>query len=126
MTMLSVRIDQSDPTTLHDQVAAEIRRAIAAGRLRRATGFLRRRISPPCSASTRTCAACVSSAAPRGAARISAGKGITVAGAPERGLVLARARELVSFARSQGVRPDELARLIEQIASKPSIDGTGQ
>ena len=31
MTMLSVSVDQSDPTALHDQVAFEIRRAIAAG-----------------------------------------------------------------------------------------------
>ncbi len=54
------------------------------------------------------------------------GKGITVAGAPERGLVLARARELVSFARSQGVLPDELGRLIQQIASTGSIDASGR
>ena len=35
----------------------------------------------------------------------------TVAGTPERGLVLARARELVGFARSQGYRRDELIAL---------------
>jgi len=30
-TMISVNIDRSDPVLLHDQVAAEIRRAIAEG-----------------------------------------------------------------------------------------------
>lgn len=44
------------------------------------------------------------------------GHGITVAGFPERALVLARARELVRFAKQQGYRRDELAQLIEQIA----------
>ena len=43
-------------------------------------------------------------------------RGITVAGTPERGAVVARARELVEFARAQGYRPDELVRLIEDLS----------
>lgn len=46
------------------------------------------------------------------------GKGISVAGTPERSAVLAtaRARELVQFARGQGFRRDELIEMIEGIA----------
>jgi GntR family transcriptional regulator len=44
------------------------------------------------------------------------GRGITVAGSPERGAVVARARELVDFARRNGYRPDELIRIIESVS----------
>jgi GntR family transcriptional regulator len=44
------------------------------------------------------------------------GRGITVAGTPERGAVVARAHDLVAFARAQGYRTDELVRIIEDIA----------
>jgi len=44
------------------------------------------------------------------------GRGVTVAGTPEKGAVIARTRELVRFARQQGYRRDELIQLIEEIA----------
>ena len=43
------------------------------------------------------------------------GRGISVAGTPERGAVVQRARELVSFARSNGYRVDELVQIIEDV-----------
>ena len=43
------------------------------------------------------------------------GRGITVTGSAERGAVVARAHELVEFARRQGYRPDEIVRIIEGI-----------
>ena len=44
------------------------------------------------------------------------GRSVTVAGTPEAGAVIARARELIEFARRQGYRPDELIKLIERLA----------
>jgi GntR family transcriptional regulator len=44
------------------------------------------------------------------------GRGTRVTGTPERGAVVARARELVRFARQQGYRVDELVRIIESLA----------
>ena len=41
------------------------------------------------------------------------GRGITVAGTPQHGAVLAKVNELVKFARQQGYRPDELISMIE-------------
>ena len=39
----------------------------------------------------------------------------------EQGAVVARARELVRFARTQGYRPDELARLIEEVMDEAGL-----
>ena len=39
----------------------------------------------------------------------------TVAGTPEQGAVLTRAKDLVDFARLDGYRPDELIRIIEDL-----------
>lgn len=44
------------------------------------------------------------------------GRGVTVCGAPDRRLVIARARELVHFARKLGVGRDELVQVISEIA----------
>jgi GntR family transcriptional regulator len=41
------------------------------------------------------------------------GRGVTVAGTPQRGAVVTKARDLVQFARSQGFRRDELVQIIE-------------
>jgi hypothetical protein len=40
---------------------------------------------------------------------------ISVPGTPERGAVVQRAIELISFARSQGYQLDELVKIIEQV-----------
>jgi GntR family transcriptional regulator len=43
------------------------------------------------------------------------GRGVTVAGTPERGAVTAKAKELIAFARRHGYRRDELIDLIESL-----------
>jgi GntR family transcriptional regulator len=43
------------------------------------------------------------------------GRGISVAGTPERGAVVQRAKQLVEFARRQGYRLDELVEIIEDV-----------
>jgi GntR family transcriptional regulator len=43
------------------------------------------------------------------------GRGTSVAGTPERGAVIQRAKELVQFARRQGYRLDELVKIIEDV-----------
>jgi len=44
------------------------------------------------------------------------GRGVTVAGSPERGAVVSRARDLVEFARQHGYRREDLVRLIERLS----------
>ena len=43
------------------------------------------------------------------------GRGITVAGTPEQGAVIAQAKALVEFARRQGYRVDELVEIIQTV-----------
>ena len=43
------------------------------------------------------------------------GRGISVAGTPERGAVVQRAKALVDFARDHGYRLDELIEIIEDL-----------
>ena len=43
------------------------------------------------------------------------GHGISVAGTPERGAVVQRAKELVAFARRQGYQLDELVEIIQRV-----------
>ena len=44
------------------------------------------------------------------------GRGISVVGTPERGVVVQRSKELVEFARHHGYRLDELVQIIEDVA----------
>jgi GntR family transcriptional regulator len=117
MTMFQVSVDRADQTALHQQVAAEIRRAIADGeaapgdRLPPAKDF-----AAELGVNTNTVLRAFHQLRDERILEFQRGRGITVAGAPERGLVLARARELVRFAREQGLRRDDIVALIEQIA----------
>jgi GntR family transcriptional regulator len=45
------------------------------------------------------------------------GRGVTVAGTPDRSAVLARARELVECGRRYGYRVDQLTDLVESVAA---------
>jgi hypothetical protein len=44
------------------------------------------------------------------------GRGITVAGTPERGVVMTRVKELVALARQQGYQPDEVIAMIQAVS----------
>ena len=100
---------------LHTQVAAELRRAIADGETRPASDSHPQRISPPFSASTRTRPRALRELRDEGLLEFRRGRGISVAGSPERGAVIARTRELLDFARNQGYKPDELISIIQQL-----------
>jgi GntR family transcriptional regulator len=43
------------------------------------------------------------------------GRGITVAGTPQKGLVVKRVRELVEFCRIQGYQREEIVQMIESL-----------
>ncbi|MHB1774944.1 MAG: GntR family transcriptional regulator [Acidimicrobiales bacterium] len=112
--MLDVSLDPSDPTALHAQVAAEIRRAISEGeagpgeRLPPAKD-----LAAVLGVNANTVLRALRLLRDEGLLEFRRGRGITVTGTPERGAVLARARELVEFARRQGYRKEEVLRIIE-------------
>jgi GntR family transcriptional regulator len=114
--MLPVKVDRGDPTDLYEQVAAEIRRAIADGE---ATPGERlppaRDLAAVLGVNTNTVLRALRLLRDEGLLEFRRGRGISVAATPERGAVVQRAKELVEFARRQGYRVDELVEIIEEI-----------
>jgi GntR family transcriptional regulator len=115
--MYGRNLDRDSPRQLHDQVAAEIRRAIADGEAKPGERL------PPSSdlaavlaVNRNTVLRAMRILRDEGLLDFRRGRGVTVAGTPEAGAVVARAREFIEFAGRQGYRPDELIKLIEQLA----------
>lgn len=114
--MLDVNIDRRDPTDLFEQVADEIRRAIADGEAKPGERL------PPAKdlaaildVNTNTVLRALRLLRDEGLLEFRRGRGISVVGTPERGAVVQRAKELVEFARRQGYRLDELVEIIEDV-----------
>jgi GntR family transcriptional regulator len=114
--MLRVKVDKSDPTDLYEQVASEIRRAIADGE---ATPGERlppaKDLAAVLGVNANTVFRALRLLRDEGLLEFRQGRGISVAGTPERGAVINKARELVEFARRHGYRTDELIQIIEGV-----------
>jgi GntR family transcriptional regulator len=110
------RVNATDATALHDQVAAQIRRSIAEG-----DAHPGERLPPAkdlaavMGVNTNTVLRALRVLRDEGLLEFRRGMGVRVSGTPARGAVIARARELVAFARQQGYQPDELAAIIQQL-----------
>ncbi len=116
-TMLDVKIDRQEPTELFEQVAAEIRRAIADGEAKPGERLPPARdLAAVLGVNTNTVLRSLRLLRDEGMLEFRRGRGVTVAGTPEKGAVIARARELVRFARQQGYRRDELIQLIDDLS----------
>ena len=116
-TMIDVKVDRADPTDLYEQVAGEIRRAIAEGEAKPGERLPPARdLAAVLEVNTNTVLRALRVLRDEGLLEFRRGRGITVAGTPESGAVVARAHDLVAFARTQGYRTDELVRIIEDIA----------
>ncbi len=112
-TMLG-SIDRSDPTALHDQVAAQIRRAIAEGEARPGERLPPAQdLAAAMGVNTNTVLRAMRALRDEGLLEFRRGHGIRVTGTPQRSAVAARARDLVAFAREHGYRPDELITIIQ-------------
>src|SRR6187397_2710694 len=111
--IMDVKIDRRDPTELHEQVAGQIRRAIADGEAKPGERL------PPAKdlaaileVNTNTVLRALRQLREEGLLEFRRGRGITVAGTPEQSAVIERAQELVRFARQRGYRVDELIEII--------------
>src|SRR6266487_554393 len=113
VTMIDVKIDRQEQTDLFEQVAAEIRRAIADGEAKPGERLPPARdLAAVLGVNTNTVLRSLRLLRDEGLLEFRRGRGISVFGTPERGAVIARARELVDFARRQGYRVDELVAII--------------
>jgi GntR family transcriptional regulator len=114
--MISVKVDRSDSLALHDQVAAEIRRAIAEGEAGPGERLpLAKDLAAVLGVNKNTVLRALHILRDEGLLDFQRGRGITVAGTPERGAVINRVRELVEFCRTQGYRRDEIVEMIETL-----------
>jgi GntR family transcriptional regulator len=114
--MLDVKVDRRAELDLHEQVAAEIRRAIADGEAKPGERLPPARdLAAVLGVNTNTVLRALRELRDEGLLEFRRGRGITVAGAPERGILVARTQELVRFARTQGYKVDELIRIIEEV-----------
>jgi len=110
-------IDPIDPRPLWEQAAAEIRRAIAEGEVKPGERMpLAKDLATVLGVNRNTVLRALHQLRDEGLIEIRQGRGITVAGTPERGAVLARARDLVAFARKNGYRQEELIAMIEAVS----------
>jgi GntR family transcriptional regulator len=106
-------VDRSEPMALHQQVAAEIRRAIADGEAAQGERL------PPAidlaavlGVNKNTVIRALHILREEGVLDFTRGRGIRVVGTPARSALLTKMNELVSLAREQGYRKDELASMI--------------
>lgn len=112
--MFEVKVDRADPLALHDQVAAEIRRAIAEGEAGPGERLpLAKDIAAVLGVNKNTVLRALHILRDEGLVDFQRGRGITVAGTPQQGAVIRQVRELIDFCRSQGYQRDEIIRMIE-------------
>ncbi|HEX4218723.1 MAG TPA: GntR family transcriptional regulator [Acidimicrobiales bacterium] len=116
--MIPVQVDATDATPLHQQVAAEIRRAIADGEAEPGERLPPARdLAAVLGVNHNTVLRSLRELRDEGLLEFRRGRGITVVGAaPQRSAVIAMARELVHFARQQGYRRSELVQIIEGLS----------
>ncbi len=114
--MLAVKIHHQDRTSLHEQVAGEIRRAIAEGEAKPGERL------PPAKdlaaiigVNTNTVLRALRTLRDEGLLEFRRGRGITVAGTPDRSAVTSRARDLLTFAQKHGYGRPELIQIIEDL-----------
>jgi GntR family transcriptional regulator len=114
--MFTVKVDRSDTMTLHDQVAAEIRKAIAEGEAGPGERLpLAKDIAAVLGVNKNTVLRALHILREEGLLDFQRGRGITVAGTPQHGAVVKRIRDLVEFCRREGYRRDEVIAMIESL-----------
>jgi GntR family transcriptional regulator len=114
--MFEIRVDPSAAAPLHDQVAAQIRRAIAEGEAKPGERLPpARHLAAVMHVNTNTVLRALRALRDEGLVEMRPGRGTRVSGTPERGALLMSARELVSLGKKSGYDRAELVAMIEQL-----------
>src|SRR6476661_6790786 len=115
--MLEVKIDRNEPVGLHEQVAAELRRAIGEGEARPGERLPPARdLAAVLGVNRNTVLRALRMLRDEGLLEFRRGRGITVVGTPARSERLAEAKSLLRHAREQGYRREDLIDLIENLS----------
>ncbi len=112
--MVAYKIDPSLPEPLFEQVAAEIRRAIAEGEATAGERLpLAKDLATVLGVNKNTVLRALRLLRDEGLLEFRRGRGVTVSGTPDRGALQSKVNDLMEFARQHGYKRDELIRLIE-------------
>jgi len=107
-------VDRSDPTYLHEQVASEIRRAIAEGEALPGERIPQAKdLAAVLGVNTNTVLRALRILRDEGLLEVGRGRAITVAGTPERGVIVAKMKELIDLGRRNGYRHEELVAMLQ-------------
>src|SRR5260221_5544727 len=114
--MLDVNIDRNAGPPLHEQVAAQIRRAIAEGEAGPGERLpLAKDLAAVLGVNKNTVLRALHLLREEGLLEFRRGRGITVAGTPQHGAVLTQVRQLLAFARQQGYGRTEVIQMITDL-----------
>jgi GntR family transcriptional regulator len=115
-TMSLVKVDRRAPPALHDQVAAQIRRAVAEGEAKPGERLPPARdLAAVMGVNTNTVLRALRRLRDEGLLEFRRGRGVRVVGTAARGSVLEKAIELVELAGRHGYPRDELLRMIRSL-----------
>lgn len=115
--MFRVQLDADDPLPLHEQVAGEIRRALADGECKPGERMPPARdLAAVLGVNTNTVLRALRDLRDEGLLEFRRGRGITVSDdVPRRSAVVAKTRELVQYARRHGYRREDIIQMIESL-----------
>src|SRR5579862_7261733 len=120
-TMLLVQVDRTESTPLHDQVAAEMRRAIAEGEASPGDRLpLAKDIAAILGVNKNTVLRALHILRDEGLLEFRRGRGITVVGTAPESALIRQVLELLTSARRQGYHADEVIKMIENLSQRPT------
>jgi GntR family transcriptional regulator len=114
--MALVKVERRDPSLLHEQVAAQIRRAIADGEARPGERLPPARdLAAVMGVNANTILRALRQLRDEGLLEFRRGLGVRVVGGSPRGTVVEKAIELVELGRRHGFARDELLQMIRSL-----------
>jgi GntR family transcriptional regulator len=122
-TMFPVKPNRGASVELHEQVAAQIRRAIADGEARPGDRLPSARdLAAVLGVNRNTVLRALRTLRDEGILDFTRGRGVTVTGTQQHTTVIEHAREFVKAGREHGYRIEELVDLVEAVAAVPGAD----
>jgi GntR family transcriptional regulator len=111
--MLDVKVSRTERVALHDQVAAELRRAIAVGEASPGERLPPAKdLAAVLGVNNNTVLRALRLLRDEGLLEFRRGRGVTVAGSLERSAVIERSKQLLEFARFHGYRKEDLIDIL--------------
>jgi GntR family transcriptional regulator len=115
-TLVLSAVDRREPMLLHEQVAAEIRRAIADGEAAPGERIPQARdLATVLGVNTNTVLRALRVLRDEGLVEMGRGRTIKVTGTPEQVVVLTKLNEVATLARKVGYKRDELVAMLQAL-----------